>query len=86
LWNGATEVGQQFYKAVFFLALGGVVSGPVRGPFHPLTIRDRSRITRVIWLIYAEFFNVVGVTRLVEDAAAHRPLPGRPSKTHQNRR
>ena len=53
--DGATEVCQQLRKASLFLTLGGVVSGPIWALYHPLTIRDRSRITRGIWLIYADF-------------------------------
>jgi hypothetical protein len=62
LRDGVTEVCQQFYKAGLFLALRGVVSCPIWVPFHPLTTRDRLRITTVIWLIYAEFSNKDGAS------------------------
>ena len=55
LLDGATEVGQERHEPMLFFGLCGIVSCPCTTLYHPLSIRDRSRITTVIWLIYAEF-------------------------------
>ena len=60
--NRATEVGQQFYKAVLFLALRGVVIGPCAVLYHSISVLDRSRIEMGIWLIYAEFSDKDGAS------------------------
>ena len=53
--NAITKVGQERHEAPLFLALGGVVRGPVSTSYHLLSILSRASITTTIWLIYAEF-------------------------------
>ena len=55
MWDGATEVCKQFGKAGPFLALRGVVSGPVWAFDHGLSIRDRSRIPTIMYAALQEF-------------------------------